>query len=87
MIVVYNQNPLSDEYITFYVDEVPRGDNRVGTYSAIIINNDRGFRGGVHVGDVEPRILPQGYRISKTHSRRVFSTQDTREMKIQLSAF
>jgi hypothetical protein len=87
MIVVHNQNPLGDEHITFYVDEVPRGDNRVGAYSAIVLNNDRGFIRGVHVGDVKPRILSQGYRITKTDSRRVFSTQDTREMQIQLSSF
>jgi hypothetical protein len=86
MIVVHNQNPLGDEHVTFYVDEVPRGDNRVGTYSAIILNNDRGLIRGVRVRDIKPRILSQRYRITKTDSRRVFSAQDTREMQIQLSS-
>jgi hypothetical protein len=43
VIVVHNQNPLGDEHITFYVDEVAGRYNRLGTYSAIVFNHDRGL--------------------------------------------
>ncbi len=55
VIVVYDQDRLGDEYVTFDVDEVLGGNNAVGAYVAIVLNHNRGIPFGVVVGDVEPR--------------------------------
>ena len=82
MIVVHDQDPLGDKHITFYVNEVPRRYNRLITYRTIILNNNRSFSGGVHLGYIEPGILSEGDRITQTNSGRVSSTDSTRDMQI-----
>src|SRR5208282_5081618 len=42
MIMVYNQHPLGDENITFYVYLIFGGDDSVSSNGAIVLNYNRG---------------------------------------------
>ena len=86
VIVVYDQDRLGNQYITFDVNQVLGRYDAIGANGAIVLNHNRWLTGGVVGGRVEPRALSQGYPITKTDSTRPFSTYVTHKMKIQIAS-
>jgi|ERR1700722_1987506 len=81
VIVILNQDRLGDEHITFQVDSILRGYDTIGAYVATVIKQDRGIARAAIIGDIEPRALFHGDRVTQANSGRLLATQPARKVK------
>ena len=81
VIVVDNQDRLSNKDIVFQVDSIFGRYDTAVSYMAIVVNYDYRFTYRVIRGNIEPCVLSQAYGITKAYPRRTLPIELTCEMK------